>query len=52
MLIEKMYCNESRKSLSRELFHLFLELGKIEKSFKSNIQKSKNLFLNLEKLEF
>ena len=30
----------------------FPELGKIEKSFKGNIQKSKNLFLNLEKLEF
>ena len=33
----------------KKIFHLFLELGKIEKSRKSNIQKFKNLFVNWEK---
>ena len=33
------------------VFNLFLELEKIEKSSQSNIQKSKNLFLNWEKLQ-
>ena len=32
------------------VFHLFLEFGKIEESSKSHIQKSKNLFVNWEKL--
>ena len=36
---------------SRNLFfHVFPELGKIQKSSWSNIQKSKNLFVNWEKL--
>ena len=33
----------------KNFFHLFLELGKIEKSRKSNIQKFKNLCVNWEK---
>ena len=33
------------------VFNIFLVLEKIEKSSQSNIQKSKNLFLNWEKLQ-
>ena len=31
------------------VFHLFSELWKIQKYIKSNLQKSKNLFVNWEK---
>ena len=35
--------------LGNTIFHIFLELGKNEKSGSSNVQKSQNLFVNCEK---
>ena len=34
----------------KTIFHIFLELGKIEKPIKKNIKKNQNLFVNWEKL--
>ena len=36
--------------LGNTIFHIFLELGKNEKSGSSNVQKSQSLFVNCEKL--